>query len=92
MECGGHADAGAYMPGGDAAQNLSASGGCAPFSANGGVRVEDVIVGVVDGCVLEIAELENVILVFWLRPAIIFEKESGAIYFHSVEIDLECGL
>ena len=70
----------------------SASGGCAPFSANGGVRVEDVIVGAVDGCVLEIAELENVILVFWLRPAIIFDKESGAIYFHSVEIDLECGL
>lgn len=69
----------------------SASGGCA-FSANGGVRVEDVIVGAVDGCVLEIAELENVILVFWLRPAIIFDKESGAIYFHSVEIDLECGL
>ena len=70
----------------------SASGGCAPFTANGGVRVEDVIVSAVDGCVLEIAELENVILVFWLRSAIIFDKESGAIYFHSVEIDLECGL
>ena len=69
----------------------SASGGCAPL-ANGGVGVEDVIVGAVDGCVLEIAELENVILVFGLRPAIIFDKESGAIYFHSVEIDLECGL
>jgi hypothetical protein len=51
-----------------------------------------VIVGAVDGCVLEIAELESVILVFWLRPAFIFDKESGAIYFHSVEIDLECGL
>jgi hypothetical protein len=51
-----------------------------------------VIVSAVDGCVLEIAELENVILVFGLRPAVIFDKESGAIYFHSVEIDLECGL
>ena len=80
MECGGHADAGIH------ARRLRA------FSANGGVRVEDVIVGAVDGCVLEIAELENVILVFGLRSAVIFDKESGAIYFHSVEIDLECGL
>lgn len=69
----------------------SASGGCA-FSANGGVRVEDVIVGAVDGCVLEIAEFENVILIFWLWATVILDYESSVVYFHSVEIDLDCGL